>query len=176
MSVLFALLFCSALVGLDQLFKFLVIEYLKPIEYIDLINGVLRFRYVENTGAVFGSFATQTMLLTVFSVVLLVFTIAFLIKNKDKSKFVNVCLLLMIAGGLGNIIDRIRLKYVVDFIEPVFVDFAVFNFADCLITLGAFALIGYLLVDIIKDFKKTRETKVVSVNTDTDSSDSDGTV
>ena len=176
MSVLFALLFCSALVGLDQLFKFLVIEYLKPIEYIDLINGVLRFRYVENTGAVFGSFATQTMLLTVFSVVLLVFTIAFLIKNKDKSKFVNICLLLMIAGGLGNIIDRIRLKYVIDFIEPVFVDFAVFNFADCLITLGAFALIGYLLVDIIKDFKKTRETKVVSVNTDTDSSDSDGTV
>ena len=70
MSVLFALLFCSALVGLDQLFKFLALEYLKPIEYIDVINKVLRFRYVENTGAVFGSFATQTLLLTVFSVVL----------------------------------------------------------------------------------------------------------
>ena len=95
MSVLFAVLFCSALVGLDQLFKFLAIEYLKPIEYIDVINKVLRFRYVENTGAVFGSFATQTMLLTIFSVVLLVFTIVFLIKNKDKSKFVNICLLLM---------------------------------------------------------------------------------
>ena len=168
MSVLFAVLFCSALVGLDQLFKFLAIEYLKPIEYIDVINKVLRFRYVENTGAVFGSFATQTVLLTVF-------TIVFLIKNKDKSKFVNVCLLLMIAGGIGNIIDRIRLKYVVDFIEPLFVDFAVFNFADCLITVGAFALIGYLIVDIFKDVKKSPKRMVASDKTDTDSSDSNGT-
>ena len=175
MSVLFAVLFCSALVGLDQLFKFLAIEYLKPIEYIDVINKVLRFRYVENTGAVFGSFATQTMLLTIFSVVLLVFTIVFLIKNKDKSKFVNVCLLLMIAGGIGNIIDRIRLKYVVDFIEPLFVDFAVFNFADCLITVGAFMLIGYLIVDILKDVKKSPKRMVALDKTDTDSSESNGT-
>lgn len=173
MSVLFAVLFCSALVGLDQLFKFLAIEYLKPIEYVDLIKGVLRFRYVENTGAVFGSFATQTVLLTVFSVVLLIFTIVFLIKNKNNSKFVNFCLLLMIAGGIGNIIDRIRLRYVVDFIEPLFVDFAVFNFADCLITVGAFALIGYLIADIIKDAKKK---KVSSVSVEEDNSDSNGTV
>lgn len=175
MSVLFAVLFCSALVGLDQLFKFLVIEYLKPIEYVDVITGVLRFRYVENTGAVFGSFATQTLLLTVFSVVLLVFTIVFLIKNKNKSKFINVCLLLMISGGIGNILDRIRLRYVVDFIEPIFVDFAVFNFADCLITVGAFALIGYLIADIVRDAKNSRKQKVAAVNTDADSSDGNGT-
>lgn len=174
MAVLFAVLFCSVLIGLDQLFKFLVIEYLKPVEYIEIIRGVLRFRYVENTGAVFGSFATQTLLLTIFSVILLVVTIVFLIKNKDKSKFVNICLLLMISGGIGNIIDRIRLKYVVDFIEPLFVDFAVFNFADCLITVGAFALIGYLIVDIIKDTKKSRKQNVDADN-NADSCDSNGT-
>jgi signal peptidase II len=64
----------------------------------------------------------------------------------------------MISGGIGNIIDRIRLHYVVDFIEPLFVDFAVFNFADCLVTVGAFTLIIYLIVDMIKDSKNTTKS------------------
>ncbi len=158
MSVFLTLFICAALIGADQLFKFLVIEYLKPIGFVNVIDGVLRFRYVENTGAIFGSFAAHTAVLTVFSLILLIATIIFLVKNKDKSKIVNVCLVLMISGGLGNIIDRIRLKYVVDFIEPLFVDFAVFNFADCLITVGAFALVIYLIIDIIKDGKKHKAT------------------
>ncbi len=158
MSVFLTLLICAVLIGADQLFKFLVIEYLKPIGFVNVIDGVLRFRYVENTGAIFGSFAAHTAVLTVFSLILLIATIIFLVKNKDKSKIVNVCLVLMISGGLGNIIDRIRLKYVVDFIEPLFVDFAVFNFADCLITVGAFALVIYLIIDIIKDGKKHKAT------------------
>ncbi len=156
MTAILSVILCLALVGVDQFIKYLVVEYLKPIEYIDVIDGFLRFRYVENTGAVFGSFATHTVLLTIFSVILLVFTIYFLITNKSKSKLVNFCLLLMISGGVGNIIDRIRLQYVVDYIEPTFVNFAVFNFADCLITVGAFALIIYLVVDLIKDIKKEK--------------------
>ena len=158
MAVFSAILLCFALVGADQIIKLLVINYLKPIQYVDIIEGVLRFRYVENTGAIFGSFATHTVVLTVFSVILLGFTIFYLVTNKNKSRFVKVCLLFMISGGIGNIIDRIRLHYVVDFIEPLFVNFAVFNFADCLITVGAFALIIYLIVDLIKDSKKQNKT------------------
>ncbi len=162
MAVFSAILLCLTLVGADQIIKLLVINYLKPIQYVDVIDGVLRFRYVENTGAIFGSFSTHTVVLTVFSVILLGFTIFFLISNKNKNKFVNLCLLFMISGGIGNIIDRIRLHYVVDFIEPLFVNFAVFNFADCLITVGAFSLIIYLIVDLIKDSvkqKKSTETE-----------------
>ena len=155
MFVLMCIGFCLALIGADQAIKYLVIEYLKPVEYVDVIDNILRFRYVENTGAVFGSFATHTLFLTIFSVILLGIVIYYLITNRDKSKFVNICLLLMISGGVGNIIDRIRLHYVVDYIEPLFVDFAVFNFADCLITVGAFSLIIYLIVDLIKDVRKT---------------------
>ncbi len=158
MSVVFCLVFCVALVGADQLFKYLVVEYLKPIEYFDVIDNVLRLRYVENTGAVFGSFAAHTALLTIFSIILLGIVIFYLIKNKDHSKFSNICLLLMISGGIGNIIDRIRLHYVVDYIEPVFVDFAVFNFADCLITVGAFSLIIYLIVDLVKDYNLSKKS------------------
>ncbi len=156
MSVIATILLCATLVGADQLIKLLVINNLKPVQYLDVIDGILRFRYVENTGAIFGSFAAHTAVLTVFSIVLLGVTIFFLVTNKTKSKIINLCLLFMISGGIGNIIDRIRLKYVVDYIEPLFVDFAVFNFADCLITVGAFALIIYLIVDLIKDYKKEK--------------------
>ncbi len=158
MAVISAILLCVALVGADQIIKLLVINYLKPIQYIDVIDGVLRFRYVENTGAIFGSFSTHTVVLTVFSIILLGFTIFFLITNKNKNKLVNLCMLFMISGGIGNIIDRIRLHYVVDFIEPLFVNFAVFNFADCLITVGAFTLIFYLIFDLIRDTKKSKNS------------------
>ncbi len=160
MSAVFCFVFCTLLILIDQGIKLIVIEFLKPVEYIDFIHGSLRFRYVENTGAVFGSFATHTVFLTIFSIVLLGVVIFYLYTNKNKSKFINICLLLMISGGIGNVIDRVRLHYVVDYIEPVFVNFAVFNFADCLITVGAFALIFYLIFDLIKDFKKTKQSVV----------------
>ena len=166
MSVLFAVLLCCSLIGIDQIIKILVIDYLKPVQYIDVLDGILRFRYVENTGAIFGSFATHTAFLTVFSIILLGVTIFMLVKNKDKNKLVNICLLFMISGGIGNIIDRIRLHYVVDYIEPLFVDFAVFNFADCLITVGAFVLIFYLIYDLIKDTKKSKVSDSEGLNND----------
>ena len=162
MAVFLFILFCLALIGFDQFIKYIVIEYLKPVEYFDVIENVLRLRYVENTGAVFGSFATHTLFLTIFSVILLCIVIYYLISNRNQSKLVNFCLLLMISGGVGNIIDRIRLHYVVDYIEPLFIDFAVFNFADCLITVGAFSLIIYLIVDLIKDIKKGKSQSVSS--------------
>lgn len=59
MAVFLSILFCLALIGFDQFIKYIVIEYLKPVEYFDVIENVLRLRYVENTGAVFGSFATD---------------------------------------------------------------------------------------------------------------------
>ncbi len=158
MSAVFCFVFCALLILIDQGIKLIVIDFLKPVEYIDFIDGFLRFRYVENTGAVFGSFATHTVFLTIFSIILLGVVIFYLYTNKNKSKFINICLLLMISGGIGNVIDRIRLHYVVDYIEPVFVNFAVFNFADCLITVGAFALIFYLIFDLIKDFKNTKQS------------------
>ncbi len=166
MSAVFCFVFCALLILIDQGIKLAVIEFLKPVEYVDFIEGFLRFRYVENTGAVFGSFATHTIFLTIFSIVLLGVVIFYLCTNKNKSKFINICLLLMISGGFGNVIDRIRLHYVVDYIEPIFMNFAVFNFADCLITVGAFALIIYLIVDLIKDFKSSKQSAADTVNED----------
>ncbi len=161
MSVIGAIIFVLSLVGIDQLIKYFVIEYLKPIGVFELVEGFIRLRYVENTGAVFGSFSSHTAVLTVVSIILLIVTVYFLVSQKNKSKLVSFTLLLMIAGGIGNIIDRIRLHFVVDYIEPLFIDFAVFNFADCLITVGAFVLMIYLVIDIVKD-EKTKKEKISS--------------
>ncbi len=164
MFVVIALIVSAILVGVDQFSKYLAVEYLSNSEYFTVISGILRLRYVENTGAVFGSFSNHTIPLTIFSVLLLVGAIFLLVTNKNRSKFMNVCLVLMISGGIGNIIDRIRLGYVIDFIEPVFVNFAVFNFADCLITVSAFLIIGYLIYDFAKDVLKTKQKDGVPVS------------
>ncbi len=166
MSVFSAIILCAALIGADQLIKLLVVEYLKPILFVDIIDGVLRFQYVENTGAIFGSFSSHTIVLTIVSIILLAVVIFIVATKKTKSRVIDFFLLLMVSGGIGNIIDRIRLGYVVDFIEPLFVDFAVFNFADCLITVGAFSLMIYLIVDLIKDAKNNKKVSVTSVADD----------
>ena len=169
MSIILSVIFVLSLVGIDQIIKYFVIEYLKPIGVFELIEGFIRLRYVENTGAVFGSFSSHTAVLTVVSIILLIVTVYFLVSQKNKSKLVSFTLLLMIAGGIGNIIDRIRLHFVVDYIEPTFIDFAVFNFADCLITVGAFVLMIYLVVDIVKEEKQKRlevnETEFINSET-----------
>ncbi|MBE6802168.1 MAG: signal peptidase II [Ruminococcaceae bacterium] len=170
MFIVIAVIVSVLLVGADQFFKFLVVEHLSDGGYFTVIEGVLRFRYVENSGAVFGSFSNHTVLLTIFSVLLLAGAIFLLVTNKNRAKFMNICLVLMISGGIGNIIDRIRLGYVIDFIEPTFVNFAVFNFADCLITVSAFLIIGYLIYDFIKDVirvkNKYRNSDTVTVTAD----------
>lgn len=166
-AIIYALV-CLVLIAIDQGIKLIVAQYLEPIEYVNVIDNVLRFRYVENTGAVFGSFADHTLALTIFSIVLVVFVIVYLAKNKNQSKFIDMCLLLLLSGGLGNIIDRIRLHYVIDYIEPLFVNFAVFNFADCLVTVGAFALIIRLIYEIVVDYKNEKKQKVTEMADGTD--------
>ena len=151
MFIVIAVIVIALLVGADQLFKYLAVQYLADGDYFTVIENVLRFRFVKNSGAVFGSFSNHTAILTVFSVLLLAGAIFLLATNKKRSRFMNVCLVLMISGGIGHVIDRIRLGYVIDFIEPTFVNFAVFNFADCLITVSAFLIIGYLIYDFVKD-------------------------
>ena len=157
LPVIISLLGVAALVCIDQLIKYIVVLKLKPVVTVDVIKGVLSFTYVENCGAAFGSFSAYTAALTVVSIILLIATLYLIVTQKTKSRCADVGLVRMTSGGIGNVTDRRRLHYVIDFIEPKFVRFAVFNFADCLITVGAFALIIYLFVDLYKDSKRQKE-------------------
>lgn len=143
---------------IDQITKYIAVSTVKVNGPEEFLFGLMQFRYVENTGAAFSSFSDNTFLLSVFTVIVIIVGLVVLMTKKLKPMFVNICLLLILAGGIGNVIDRIRLGYVVDFIEPLFIDFAVFNFADCCITVGAIMLIGYEIYDLIKDYRQKKQS------------------
>lgn len=144
----------AVLTVVDRLTKYAAVNTVKPNGPFKFLFGAFQLRYVENTGAAFSSFSNNTFLLTVFTVIILAVCLAVLLMRKIKPLFPNICLVLVVAGGIGNVIDRILYGYVVDFIEPLFMDFAVFNFADCCITVGAFMLIGYEIYGLFRDKKK----------------------
>lgn len=146
------------LIVADQLIKLLVIAKLKPIGSLRVIDGFIRLNYVENTGAAFGSFSSHTALLSIITLIAVVLGFAYLLSGKLKVGFEYVCILSVLSGGIGNLIDRVFRGYVIDFIEPLFINFAVFNFADILVTCGAVLLIIWMIKDIVKDFKKSKET------------------
>lgn len=149
-----SLIAIAVLTVIDQLTKHIAVSAVKVNGPVEFLFGTFQFRYVENTGAAFSSFSDNTAVLAVLTAVILVGCLILLLSKKLKPLFMNICLLLVISGGLGNVIDRFRLGYVVDFIEPLFIDFAVFNFADCCITVGAFMMIAYQIYELINERKK----------------------
>lgn len=153
MKKITSLIAIAVLTAIDQIIKFFVERDLRPIREMSFIDGFIGWHYVRNTGAAFGSFSNSTVLLSVFTAVLLLVGIVALLMGKIKDKFYSVCAVIVIAGGLGNLIDRIFRGFVVDYIEVQFMDFAVFNFADILVTCGAFMIMGYTVYDLIRERK-----------------------
>lgn len=157
MSVLISFISIAVLTATDQVIKFIVERYLQPVGTAEFVNGFIGWSYVRNTGAAFGSFSESTTLLSVVTGVVLLIGIILIATKKIKSRFCLTCAVMIISGGLGNLIDRIVKGYVVDFIDVQFADFAVFNFADILVTVGSIALMVYVTVDIFKDRKGSGE-------------------
>lgn len=125
---------------LDQLSKNWMVQNMKYMSKV-IIPGVLQYSYVENTGAAFGMLSKNTILLGCFSVVMSAAFIFFLVKyRKNLSMLSRISLALIISGAIGNAIDRIIRGFVIDFIELLFVNFAIFNIADICITMGAIFL------------------------------------
>ena len=145
MQYLWMVLFAAGIVGLDQFTKYLVVANIPLHTEIPAIPGLFHLTYVQNTGAAFSSFEGQLWL---FVLVFAVFTGAIIWEFSGKRwPFTNLERWLIVAiygGGLGNMIDRIRLGFVVDMIEVDFMRFPVFNVADCFITCGCVLLIAHL--------------------------------
>lgn len=156
MSAVISILSIVLLTALDQIIKYFVELNLKPVQSISVLNNVLEWDYVQNTGAAFGAFSEKTTLLSVITGIIIIIGIAALVAQKIKNKYLAVTAVMIIAGGLGNLVDRIWRGYVVDYIRVLFIDFPVFNFADILVTCGAAMLMIYLLWDINNDRKKKK--------------------
>ena len=114
---------------------------------VPVIDGVVGFRLVHNFGAAWGSFSGMVIMIAVVSIVLCAIILAYMIYvAKEASVLETVGLALIFAGGVGNMIDRLLRGYVVDFIEPLFIDFPNFNIADAGITCGIICvLIAYII-------------------------------
>ena len=139
-------LFAAGIVAVDQWTKALTVANIALYQDVEFIPGFLGFTYVQNTGAAFSSFEGQMWL---FAMIFIVFTLAIIWEYRKKAlpfkPFERWCVAAIYGGGLGNMIDRVRLGYVVDMIETKFIEFPVFNVADCFITCGCIALMVSLI-------------------------------
>lgn len=149
-------LVAAVLLVLDQFTKHLAVVHLKDKSPYVIIDGVLELQYLENGGSAFGMLQNQKVFILFVGIVFLAVLLFFLLKLPEQKKFriVHILLSVIIAGGIGNMIDRFRLDYVVDFISFVLINYPIFNVADIYVvvaTIGLFIL--FLFVYKEKDLE-----------------------
>ena len=157
MSLVYYGLFVGFIVAADQITKYLTVANISLYESFPFLPGLLDLTYVQNTGAAFSSFEGQQWL---FALIFAVFTglivYEYFKNTMGFTTFEKWCIAAIYGGGLGNMIDRVRLGYVVDMIETTFMEFPVFNVADCFITCGSILIITHLIF-FNKDFWKDKK-------------------
>ena len=160
------IVYVSILLGgiiIDQLTKWLAVKYLIPVGSVSLIRfgevQVLNLTYVENTGAAFGMLKNAPWVFNTVSVVAIVVMLGYLFLGHAESKLSGIALAMLVSGGIGNMIDRATLHYVVDFIDFRLINFAVFNGADSFVCVGAGLLVLALVLEMKEEAKKLKEAK-----------------
>lgn len=142
--LIFVVLLAS--VCLDMISKYLTVQLLLPLgREVVVIPYLINFSYVENRGAAFGILSDKRWVFMVLSVIFISALIVFAIKSKITHPLFCVSIGMIIGGGVGNMIDRIFVGYVVDFIRATFIDFPVFNIADSSVVIGVILFIVYVL-------------------------------
>ncbi|MGN1171234.1 MAG: signal peptidase II [Lachnospiraceae bacterium] len=137
----------AALVLADQFTKYIAVIHLKDQPAIPIINNVLELNYLENRGAAFGMLQNQKIFFVFVAILILTVIGYVLCKTPEKKKYtiLHVLLVMIASGALGNMIDRLRFEYVVDFISFVLINFPIFNVADIYVTVATIILVILLL-------------------------------
>ncbi len=158
MSVYIVLIVSALLVAADQVIKYLIITNIAFGSSVEILPGIVDFTYIHNNGAAFGMLQGKSWILLSVSAVVILLCLSLILKKALDSKLLTWAVALVLAGGIGNMIDRIfRGGNVVDFIDLQFIDFAIFNFADCCVTIGAALIILDFLLDLWKDIRNSRK-------------------
>ena len=146
-SIVFSIALIIALVLLDQFTKISAIKNLMNQDDFVLIPGVLQLHYLENTGAAFSILEGKQIIFAIITPILLIALLYILIKMPQNKKYtaLNYIIVFLIAGAIGNYIDRIANNYVVDFIYFSLINFPVFNVADCYVTVSVILLFILIL-------------------------------
>lgn len=147
MQLLIDLLVFIVLVVMDQVTKVIAVSQLKDQPAVELIPGVFEFRYLENRGAAFGMLQNGKVFFVFAAVVMLTAIVFVLMKAPVSRKYRpwHVFLVMIASGGIGNMIDRLRLDYVIDFFYFVLIDFPIFNVADIYVSVGTALFIIFIL-------------------------------
>lgn len=156
--VVISLIAAVLLAVIDQIIKYFVVLYLKPVSTVVAIPYILDFTYVENRGVAFGMFEDSRWIFVALTSIVIAVFIVLLFKTGKSSRLFSISSALIIGGGIGNLIDRLLYGYVVDYLSLSFFP-PVCNFADYCITAGTVLLIIYLLFysDMNKSDKLSRK-------------------
>lgn len=156
MLIFFSFIFTAALVAIDQLTKALAVLLIKPMKDIPVIEGWLYWSYRENTGAAFSMFSDDRYVFLISTTILMGLCLYLMLFKYSKNVLLCFTFSLVLGGGFGNMIDRLAMGYVVDFIHVPFFP-AIFNFADCCITVGGVLLFLLILYSMFKEETDKKE-------------------
>ncbi|MCC3864554.1 signal peptidase II [Terrisporobacter petrolearius] len=134
----------AILIGLDQIIKYWVLNYLKGVESIPVINNIFNLTYVENRGAAFGMLQNNQTIFVVVAAIASCYGLYYL-HTKKVNDLGKIGILLVISGAIGNLIDRVILGYVIDYLDFHIIWNYVFNLADCFVVVGTILLCIYII-------------------------------
>ena len=155
-KILIKLVLMGAILTFDMLTK---IYFSKTTGTIPFIKGFISFRYIQNTGAAFGIFGSQQTMLIAISIIFICFFTYWDITNKDKNVWSTLAYICVISGAIGNLIDRLFLGYVRDFVNFDFVTWGIFNIADTFITIGCVLYAIYFVIELVKQKRKKSDVQ-----------------
>ena len=132
---------------LDQWTKFLSVTHLKNKAAIEVVKGVFELQYLENKGAAFGIMQNQQVFFLISGILILLVATYVYIKLPQTKRFhlLRICIVLIISGAIGNMIDRLRFQYVIDFFYFKLIDFPIFNVADIYVVMSCILLVILIL-------------------------------
>lgn len=146
---------------LDVVTKKIVVDNMALYEEIPVIKGVFHWKYIQNRGAAFGMLADNREVFLVISSVAIVVMAIYLLFTRTDRLWWMIGIGMLVGGGIGNMIDRIALGYVVDFIYVALIDFAVFNVADCFVCVGVALLMYLSVLDLVREYKEGKAKKAL---------------
>jgi signal peptidase II len=132
---------------IDQFTKYLTVENIALHEVVEVIPNVLSFTYIQNSGAAFSILEGQMLFFYIVTVIVIIFLLYYMYTEARNNKILGILLSIVLAGAIGNFIDRLLYQYVIDMIQLEFVEFAIFNVADSYLTVGVILLLIYTIFE-----------------------------
>ena len=167
--MILTILVIAAVIAADVVTKIIVRANLAVDESVTVIPHVVEFTHKENSGAAFSMLTDARWVFIVFSIVAIVGILGYLFVKRPGSRLVRVALAMIVGGGIGNMIERLSAKgTVTDFINPTFVNFAVFNVADSCVTVGCFILILWVILESVREAREKKALASGSAEPDAD--------